>query len=225
MFVMILLFLNLLIAIIVDSYNEVKKNAKVLFWKQRMLHIHDLSQFKILCACIVKRICSKSHFVRSQPSIAEENCCEGEDISNSYFRVWAAAIASFADKREANDKGYFASNFWENFMRRCVCIVIIPAWLLLGLATAGYLWPPQVREYLFVARVDNEDDMLPKDEGGENITADLLHEELLIANQATNKKIVTIEADIKDIKEMLINLHVMMGKKDFLEPAAAPPFS
>lgn len=177
-----------------------------------MIHIHDLRQMKTLRVCIAKRIFSNSLFVHSQPSLAEENCCEQKDISNSYFCVWEAAIASFADQRNANDKGYFASQVWKNFMYRFACIVFFPTSLLLGLATAGYLWPPQVRECLIVARGEEEHDTLPKD-----ITVEMLHEEILIASQSTNKKIDTVEADMKDMKEMLINIQVMMGRKDILE--------
>jgi hypothetical protein len=103
-------------------------------------------------------------------------------------------------------------------MHRCACIVFIPTWLLLGLATAGYLWPLQVRECLFVARGEEEHDTLPKDEGERNITEEMLHEEILAASQTTNTKIgainsdtVQLKSDMIDVKEMLINIQAMMG--------------
>jgi hypothetical protein len=66
MFVVAYLFLNLLIAIIVDSYQVVKKNAGELFWKQRMLHIHDLRQMKVSVYALRREtLASLISFIRS----------------------------------------------------------------------------------------------------------------------------------------------------------------
>ena len=41
-------------------------------------------------------------------------------------------------------------NFWRYmFLRLVVLVIIFPCWFCLGLVSAGYLWPPQLREYLF----------------------------------------------------------------------------
>ena len=34
-------------------------------------------------------------------------------------------------------------------MRFASVVFVIPIWLIVGFLTAGWLWPPQVREYLF----------------------------------------------------------------------------
>jgi hypothetical protein len=39
-----------------------------------------------------------------------------------------------------------------NVFRIFSIICVIPVWLALGAITAGWLWPPQVREYLFVQK-------------------------------------------------------------------------
>jgi hypothetical protein len=46
---------------------------------------------------------------------------------------------------------------WLEFMvyllfRIFSIVFIIPLWLVLGLITAGWLWPPQIREFLFVQK-------------------------------------------------------------------------
>lgn len=42
--------------------------------------------------------------------------------------------------------------FWVHALARVAAIVVVcPIWLVVGLATGGFLWPPQFREYLFYA--------------------------------------------------------------------------
>ena len=62
--------------------------------------------------------------------------------------------------------GMFESHFYDELETRpgplefCVSLlyrgltlfVIIPVWVLLGFVTVGILWPPQIREYLFVQK-------------------------------------------------------------------------
>jgi chromosome segregation ATPase len=42
-------------------------------------------------------------------------------------------------------------------LRICVSMFLIPFWLLMGILSAGWLWPPQIREGLFVQKVSVED--------------------------------------------------------------------
>ena len=62
--------------------------------------------------------------------------------------------------------GMFESHFYDELETRpghllflvgflyrgLTLLVIIPIWIMLGFATAGILWPPQIREYLFVQK-------------------------------------------------------------------------
>mmetsp|Transcript_3460 Transcript_3460/g.5334 ORF Transcript_3460/g.5334 Transcript_3460/m.5334 type:complete len:140 (+) Transcript_3460:1839-2258(+) len=43
--------------------------------------------------------------------------------------------------------------FWCYFLFQAVAaLFLIPVWILIGFATFGILWPPQIREFLFVSR-------------------------------------------------------------------------
>lgn len=39
--------------------------------------------------------------------------------------------------------------FIYSFLRLLAGFIIIPLWVVLGLVTAGWLWPPQIREFIF----------------------------------------------------------------------------
>jgi len=67
-----------------------------------------------------------------------------------------------------------------------ICL-IIPLWLLVGLVTAGWLWPPQVREWLFVQKVANI-----------TTRADVEH--------IISKQVLDLKSDVGELKEDLLEV-------------------
>jgi hypothetical protein len=51
------------------------------------------------------------------------------------------------------EDGVMTFDFWAYLMLRVAAGVLIPLWLLVGLVTCGWLWPPQVRESLMGSRI------------------------------------------------------------------------
>jgi len=151
MFLVAILFLNLLIAIIVDSYTIVGQQAETSFWTQRMLFILDVNQMQKFFNRISRIIGFKS---KSSPS--EDNCSDEMSSIDPFASYWKTILSCFHDKRLENQNGESASNYWTLLIRRCACIIIIPTWLLLGVVSAGYLWPPQVRVWLFFPRAEKD---------------------------------------------------------------------
>lgn len=79
-----------------------------------------------------------------------------DEESNDIFRAsWSLIMNLFESNSydEVEKSGPFRIEFWVTLIFRGVALfVILPVWILLGLATAGILWPPQVREYLFAQK-------------------------------------------------------------------------
>ena len=175
MFLVAILFLNLLIAIIVDSYTIVGQQAETSFWTQRMLFILDVNQMQKFFNRISRIIGFKS---KSSPS--EDNCSDEMSSIDPFASYWKTILSCFHDKRLENQNGESASNYWTLLIRRCACIIIIPTWLLLGVVSAGYLWPPQVRVWLFFARAEKD-----KKKTSDDTCASMkqLQTEILTANQ------------------------------------------
>ena len=58
-------------------------------------------------------------------NLFDPNLYETYDVNPSSFEFWCYVLVRFA-----------------------AVVFVIPVWLILGLVTAGWLWPPQVSEYL-----------------------------------------------------------------------------
>lgn len=71
-------------------------------------------------------------------------------IYSHTFRMAWYRIMELFDATAYNDIDI--SEFLVYSILRILSILfIIPGWILLGVGTAGVLWPPQIREYLFAA--------------------------------------------------------------------------
>ena len=65
--------------------------------------------------------------------------------------LWARAMEFFEDEVES---GILSLDFMlYSIFRIVVAVFVIPMWLLLGVITLGWLWPPQVRESVFTSTV------------------------------------------------------------------------
>ena len=194
MFLAVILFLNLLVAIIVDSYSMVKEDAEVTFWTQRMLFIIEVNQMQMLLNevakpfyCITKRCCFKR-------TSTEEDDTQETSYNVTYFRNWEKAFACFEDKSDIDEN----CNFWSNFLGRCACTAVISIWILLGILSAGYLWPPQVREWLFSVEREKENQRLPSTEDDATSMVQLQNE-VLITNQTLSSRILLIDKKINQL--------------------------
>lgn len=88
----------------------------------------------------------------------EVSLIKNEDVVEITWEriVWKKLIECFDP--EADTKG-LGMIFYVP-LRVFISMFLIPFWLLLGILSAGWLWPPQVREGLFVQKVS-----LPEDSG------------------------------------------------------------
>jgi hypothetical protein len=79
----------------------------------------------------------------------------GERFSAALEDAWAVVdYGIFGGERRRGNMWYvaFCSNKTSSLVRwplRMACLIVAPIWLVLGLATCGLLWPPQVRRWLF----------------------------------------------------------------------------
>jgi hypothetical protein len=84
-----------------------------------------------------------------------ENHSLGERFSTALEDAWTVVdYGIFGGERRRGNMWYvtFCSNKASPLVAwalRMSCLIIAPIWLILGLATCGLLWPPQVRRRLF----------------------------------------------------------------------------
>mmetsp|Transcript_26686 Transcript_26686/g.55289 ORF Transcript_26686/g.55289 Transcript_26686/m.55289 type:complete len:834 (-) Transcript_26686:352-2853(-) len=158
-FLVVILLSNVLIAIVTDSYGVIKnERAAMVFWSNRLDFVAEMDSIKNVWKRI-KKLVVQSDEVEGAPSRVRENP-EGdptileEDEGNNGDRLrngWKTIMNLFdPNLYETYDVNPSSFEFWCYVLVRFAAIFfIIPVWLIIGLCTAGFLWPPQVREYLF----------------------------------------------------------------------------
>jgi hypothetical protein len=158
-FLVVILLSNVLIAIVTDSYEVVQNDrAAVVFWSNRL-------DFVAECDAV-------SYGIRNKLGYRDDYDDEGgignvqEGPGGRSFRTsnksskrvfadgWSNLVQLF-DEHLYDDVDFNPANvdFWCHFLCRALAVIfIIPIWMLAGVATAGWLWPPQIREWLFVQK-------------------------------------------------------------------------
>jgi len=167
-FLVVILLSNVLIAIVTDSYEFIQNDrAAIVFWSNRLDFVAEMDAISY---AVLRRIqcCGADKKLDASPSVYEVK--EGpsskssleinghtdetdtmEEMNGSYFReawhqVWLLFDANLYDEID------WIEALVYNFFRVICIFLIIPLWLTAGLLTAGWLWPPQVRVYLFVQK-------------------------------------------------------------------------
>eukprot|EP00590_Aulacoseira_subarctica_P006818 CAMPEP_0172417238 /NCGR_PEP_ID=MMETSP1064-20121228/3763_1 /TAXON_ID=202472 /ORGANISM="Aulacoseira subarctica , Strain CCAP 1002/5" /LENGTH=792 /DNA_ID=CAMNT_0013155445 /DNA_START=96 /DNA_END=2474 /DNA_ORIENTATION=+ len=198
MFLVVILFLNLLVAIIVDSYTAVSGDAEASFWTQRMLFVHDVHEIRNLSNFIAKMPLWKRLKCCRSPQL-EENSSEDKSDFDSYGRHWDLLVSSFPEKRKEEEKDVFNSKCWIFTMFRFLYMTIIFLWVILGFLSAGLLWSPQIREWLFQALTEKENGKndIIKEERAE---MELLNAEILNGNQTISTTIGMVNSEIGQLK-------------------------
>jgi hypothetical protein len=171
-FLIVILLSNVLIAIVTDSYGVIKnERAAMVFWSNRLDFVAEMDAI----SSYRRRLCNPNKInlggegdalTNSQGSggtagagsaggATEEDYDEDgmpkkrwEPVSDAWKNLF-----SLFESREELGVSFGELDFWLLMFFRLVAVfVLIPLWLAVGLATAGWLWPPQVRKFLFVQR-------------------------------------------------------------------------
>jgi hypothetical protein len=160
-FLVVILLSNVLIAIVTDSYEIVQNDrAAIVFWSNRLDFVAEMDGI----ASVVRRriFClgndSKSALTKSM----QEQATGSVSVDNSstmngskeYFRdAWKSITSLFEDNvYDDVDLRPGKIEFWVYLFYKALAFVIIPFWLIIGFCSVGILWPPQVREWLFVQK-------------------------------------------------------------------------
>lgn len=161
-FLVVILLSNVLIAIVTDSYGVIKnERAAMVFWSNRLDFIAEMDAILNVGSWFHKFV-RRSDDVAGVPAAVQENpdgspvaSGAAEKPSIAKFRHGWSSILNLFDSQlyDSYDVPPSSFEFWCHFLVRvAVVLVVIPAWLIVGLCTAGVLWPPQIREYLFKQR-------------------------------------------------------------------------
>jgi len=171
-FLVVILLANVLIAIVTDSYGIIKnERAAMVFWSNRLDFVAEMDAISnavnLIVTCgAVRPLPSRSYHAPPDGMAAREGWRGGSHDDqttatdktkgpSSPFRSGWDALMSLFDPNlfKENEVSSLSIDFWCYIaLRIFVALFVIPLWILAGFVTAGWLWPPQVREFLFAQR-------------------------------------------------------------------------
>lgn len=141
-----------------DSYEYIQNDkAAIVFWSNRLDFVAEMDA--IIYGAQRRLGCYKEKSAGAPTQVQETANGPGiasnefEDTSDSteYFRMAWSQIMVLFDANLYDDIDILES--WVYNLFRIISIFfIIPLWIVAGLLTAGLLWPPQIRESLFVQK-------------------------------------------------------------------------
>eukprot|EP00934_Nitzschia_sp_Nitz4_P000341 Nitzschia sp. Nitz4//scaffold345_size17508//8951//11547//NITZ4_008824-RA/size17508-processed-gene-0.12-mRNA-1//1//CDS//3329548631//341//frame0 len=156
MFLVVILLANVLIAIVTDSYKIIQEQrSAIVFWTNRLSFIAQMDA------------------IANGPWRASFRRAVG--LKTSIDDGWSPGMSStfgmvewkrLMDLYEFDLDGHPLSfeNLLYTILRFFTIVVVIPLWIVLGFITAGWLWPPQMREYFFTSTLTKHNSETEREE-------------------------------------------------------------
>uniref|UniRef100_A0A7S4J4N8 Ion transport domain-containing protein n=1 Tax=Odontella aurita TaxID=265563 RepID=A0A7S4J4N8_9STRA len=202
MFFAVVLLAQVLIAIVTDSYGVISTNATIVFWSNRLERVAEMDA--IVALLVVRQQQNDDDPTEEQRRGDGDPASSSSSSDSVSFRLWKR-IADLFEDDIFGELSLMSSEFWCYVFIRTLACVIVPLWLLAGVATAGLLWPPQIRAMIFVfsRRDPNEHNEAERRAMEMNEFRTLMkeHQDDLTSELAMNKRdIVSMKSQMKDIK-------------------------
>jgi hypothetical protein len=156
MFLVVILLANVLIAIVTDSYKVIQdQRAAIVFWTNRLNYI---AQMDAIANGPWKKI------FREMLGMGDpEKALLETGVTNPFGKdYWKKLMEMFEDEIEA--RIFSLEYILATLVRLSALFCIIPAWIVLGIGTFGWLWPPQIREYIFTSAVSKHNSETEREE-------------------------------------------------------------
>jgi len=143
---------------VTDSYEFIQNDkAAIVFWSNRLDFVAEMDAIiygaQRRLGCFKEKSAGAPTHVQETangPGIASTDYVVPTE-STEYFRTAWSQIMVLFDANLYDDIDILESWVY-NLFRIFSILVVIPLWFTLGLLTAGWLWPPQIRESLFVQK-------------------------------------------------------------------------
>jgi len=199
-FLVVLILCTVNIAIITDIFTVISgERAETVFWTNRLDFVAETD--------VIMNGKWKKKLVSFLFPDFEDIDDEFQDDQENFLRnFWDILVGVYED----GTVKVFSVDFWTIIITRIfvaivICFFIIP----LGLITAGSLWPPQIREYIFDLKSTGEgtEEAHKPVEQEESAVKELMKEaddlrELINLNMMKNRKTIAgLKTNIKDLEE------------------------
>jgi hypothetical protein len=148
----LIVLLNLLIAVVIDSYNTIKdEKTEEVFWSGRLEFVTELEVIKNWFHTHIPSVFCGPSATATESDRWDFVCgYEVEDYVSDDDKIWKLFLAVLADKSKI-------------IMLLCPFIYLCNAiWFIFGAVTAGLFWPPAIRKRLWDRRISKDEDSMKK---------------------------------------------------------------
>mmetsp|Transcript_14770 Transcript_14770/g.21787 ORF Transcript_14770/g.21787 Transcript_14770/m.21787 type:complete len:848 (+) Transcript_14770:220-2763(+) len=241
--IVVILLSNVLIAIVTESYEVIQNDrAAVVFWGNRLDFVTEVDaisyglkrRLKVLGGNPDGTVGASSHVMESAEYAEDKNNLNNRvktmpACDKVLYKIWKSLVQLFDQNLYDDIASPQNIEFWCYVLFQGVAVlIIIPLWIIIGLVTCGILWPPQIREFLFVSkettisRADIENKKLErlKDIQGDlkSLATDMRKEmeadrdELLRMKSEVDVTQNDVMADLQQVRELMTTL-LDMGRQ------------
>ena len=192
MFLCVILLANVLIAIVTDSYRIIQdKRAAIVFWTSRLGFVAEMDA--IANGPWKKRV-KKAFGMDDADGDGHVDVVFGKEF-------WKRLMDLFEDDI---DESVMSLEFWAySLLRMFTAIVIIPAWVVLGIFSAGWLWPPQLREVIFTSAVSKHSSDAEREDEDRRTQVNQLQEEVDVMKEEMNNQLNIDRATVVQMKNSI----------------------
>jgi hypothetical protein len=191
----VILLANVLIAIVTDSYKVIQdQRAAIVFWTNRLDFVAEMDA--IANGPWKKRVKST---VGLGGGDGEVPVAPAGNLFGKEF--WKRLMDLFEDDIDAD---MLSLEFMAYTLLRCVtAFFIIPSWITLGIFTAGWLWPPQVREAIFTSAVSKHSSDSAKEDELRKTQVDLLQNEVAKLKEDLTQELAVDRTQVVQMKSQI----------------------
>ena len=182
MFLVVILLANVLIAIVTDSYKVIQdQRAAIVFWTNRLDFVAEMDAIANgPWKAKLKKMVGWEDEDGTPPAVSTRNAYQKVFGKES----WKRLMDLFED--EIDDSVVSVEYFLYTLLRFAVAVIVIPLWIALGIFTAGWLWPPQIREAVFTSSVFKHSSDTEKED------------------ELRKTQVRRLEQEVKELKEELV---------------------
>jgi len=150
---LVVFIVSLLISVVSEAMRiDLDDVALGYFWEPKLNFVFSFDDLASFLTCFKKKPGEKHDGLRKKRFIPKRSF--GDNVSSTLGDAWTVMdYAIFGGERRRGNMWYVAYCDQTSPMGvwplRIICMIILPIWLAIGLATFGMLWPPQVRRWLF----------------------------------------------------------------------------
>lgn len=187
-----LFLLSFLVIIIGASKNYGESVALDSFWEPKLAFVLSSQDSRAVAGYYKKR---------STPEVSSLDQFVGE-----LEQLWEVLLYLVFGNGQKQHWYAESSSLWRNCCLKLLAAIFIPLWFVVGFASLGLLWPPQVRRFIFLPRDRSlKRSVRNRNEAGEFFTSQVsrVRNEVMRLKDMSYEQANDVQRDIQELKHLI----------------------